>query len=207
MTAAVRCIRALRALALAAAGALLVAGCAQDPSPPDVYYRLLDAGAPAPRAQPILDGTVMVTRFHAEGVLAQRPLAWVDGAAPQALQQRHYHFWNAAPPEMLQDLTADVLRARGVAPRVLVAGSGVEADYRISGRLRRFEQEVGDGGGAIAVSLELALYREQPRRLLLLERYDVREPVAEHGIDAAAAAINDVLLTILERFVADLAAR
>ena len=138
-------VRCLRALALAAAGALLGAGCTQDPSPPDVYYRLLDAGAAAaPRARPILDGTVMVTRFHAEGVLAQRPLAWVDGAAPQALQQRHYHFWNAAPPEMLQDLTADVLRARGVAPRVMVAGSGVEAQWRVSGRVRRLEHVVGD---------------------------------------------------------------
>jgi len=195
----------VRAAALLVA-ALLGAGCAQEPVPPDLNYRLLHAADAVPRAEPVLDGTLMVARFRADGVLAERPLAWVGAAAPRALRQHHYHFWNSPPPQMLQDFAAEVLRARGVAARVLVAGAGVEADFAIAGRVRHLEQTVG-GEGEVVVSLELALYREEPRRLLLLQRYDVRLAPAAPGIDAAVAAINDAVLTILDRFVADLGAR
>ena len=100
-----------RARVAVVAIALTLAGCAEVAVVPDRHYRLLHDAPSAQPAEPALDGTLLVKRFRADGVLAQRPIVWADASSPRELQQYHYHFWNDPPPLLVQELVVDVLRA------------------------------------------------------------------------------------------------
>jgi ABC-type uncharacterized transport system auxiliary subunit len=181
-------------------------GCADVPVSPDRYYRLLHDGSAAEQAAPVLDGTLLVKRFRADGVLAQRPIVWTDASSPRELQQYHYHFWNDPPPVLVQELAVDVLRAGGAARRVIEPGMEAEADYVLVGRIRRLEHLVGREPG-VAVSLELALRRSDPPQLLMLERLEGRRPLQSPGVAPVVEAMNGVLLELLQRFLTALRRR
>jgi len=192
-------------LGLIACVAALLGACAQQPVPAERYFRLL-AASPPRLAAPALDGTLVVKRPLAGGLLAQRPLVYASTAAPRALSRYHYRLWADAPPAMLQQLVVRALREAGVARQVVTPGHGVRADYVLSARLLRLEHLVGDAP-AVAVALELSVIGEAGHELLWLHGYEERLPVATPGLEAAVAAMDEALSRILARFVADLAAR
>jgi ABC-type uncharacterized transport system auxiliary subunit len=185
---------------------LLLGGCGSaPPSPSDYYYRLLLPDAMARRSAPVVDGTVLVTRFRSEGVLADRAIAHARTAQPQELAQYSYHFWSAPPPEMLQLHVADYLRSSGVAHEVLLPEVGVDGSHELIGRIRRLEHLTGDAE-SVSVSLELGLLDLRDRSLLLLKTYDARGPVPAGGFSEVAAALNAAINEALQGFVSDVAA-
>jgi len=181
---------------------LALAGCAQAPVPPDRFYRLLPPAPPA-LDRPALPGTLLVKRFSADGVLAQRAMVHADAAAPGVLYQYHYHFWADAPTALLQAVTVQALRAARVAREVVTPELGVDARYELVGRVRRLEHLLGDAPAA-AVSLELIITSAEREAPLVVGDYQLTLPVADASVDTAVDAMSEAVGRILAQFVSSL---
>lgn len=184
---------------------VVLAGCAQAPVPPDRFYRLLPT-SPQALEQPALPGTLLVKRFSADGVLAQRAMVYADAAAPGVLYQYHYHFWADAPTALLQAVTVEALRAARVAREVVTPELAVDAQYVLVGRVRRLEHLLGDASAA-AVSLELIITGDDREAPLLLRDYQLTLPVAGSEVGLAVHAMSEAVGRILAQFVAALPRR
>ena len=182
---------------VAAAAALLwISACAGSPPPPDSFHRL-SVPPPAARATPLLEGAVEVDRFAAVAALRSRPLAVVDSGSG-VLRHARYDFWVDGPPGLLQHALVGYLRAAGVAGRVVTPELREDPRWVVTGRILRFERVAG-GGGAAAVTVELAL-RERasgPPRV-----HGVYEASRRAGADSAPAAIEALGLAVGEAFAA-----
>ena len=78
----------------------LLAACAQPSMPEDHFYRLTIKG-PERATTPLPAGTIQVERFVADGLTANRPIAFSEAGRPQVLQTYHYHFWVEPPTALL----------------------------------------------------------------------------------------------------------
>lgn len=197
--------RGLRSL-LAAVATAALGGCAGgEVEPPDRHYRLLIDTPPA-LEMPALPGVLLVKRFTADGLIAQRAVVYARAPSPGALFQYNYHFWAETPTVMLQELVARALRAARVAQQVTTPAHGVTSSHVLVGRIERLEHLLGDAP-AVAVALELAVFDGERRELVWLARYAEELPVGAPGVGPAVRVAGVALSRILARFVADLAAR
>lgn len=197
-------MRPLRPLLLLTLIAVL-AGCfgAAPPVPKEQYFRLI-ASAPAEQAQRKIPGGIEIVPFAGEGVMSERPLLFTaDGG--RKLEQRNYAYWTDAPPQMLRDQLVSYLRQVGVADNVVPSELRIGSAYAVRGTIKRLEQLVGSGSGAV-ISLELAVLENSSDRLVLSEIYTAEKPTSGDNIDAAVAALNDGLDEIFAAFAGDLAA-
>lgn len=180
--------------------ALTLAACAGPAAPPDVFYRI-EPGAPAQRfAKPALPGVLEVNRLAADGVVAERALAFArDGV----LGHYKYDFWSEPPGMLLQDRLAHYLTEAGLADRVVTPDLRVLSDWVLRGKVRRLEQIAGRS--EVAVGLELAVVGARDGRLVLLQTYETRVATPSERVEDAARAMEKGAAEIFARFLADLA--
>ena len=199
---------AWRAAGTALLAALLaLAACSQPPVPRDQFYRLSGAPPPQPYQMPPIEGTVVVERLRADGLLSQRPILYTSREWPNRLEQHNYQYWVESPPEMLSAVLLDYMRAANLATDVAEAGSRRPAGCRLTGTLRRMEQVVTAGAPSLAViEVELMLERINDRALLLHRTYRAEQPAADLDMAATAQAFDSALAALLARFASDLAA-
>jgi ABC-type uncharacterized transport system auxiliary subunit len=186
----------------------LLAAClgSAPPVPRDHYYRLLVDG-PAPGftqagAAVSLPGTLTVELLQADGLLRERPLLFSASGDPHELQQHDYHYWNDAPPRMLQDQMVAYLRRSGLARAVVTPDMRIRADYELSGKVRRLERLLGGGPARVVVELELALVRLDDEMLIVVDTYSEEEPAADDTVQSAIVALNRATARIFDRFLA-----
>ncbi len=181
----------------------LLAGClgAAPPVPRDHYYRLL---VPSPQqntgAVP-LPGIMVVELPQADGLLRERPLLYSESGESYELQQHHYHYWNDAPPRMLQDQMVSYLRRSGVSGQVVTPDMRIRADYQVSGKVRRLERLLGGGPPRVFVEIELALLRLSDEKVLVVETFGVEAPAGDESVEAAIVALNRATAEIFDRFL------
>lgn len=179
----------------------MLAGCTTMPVPEDHFYRLPDprvtAGARA------LEGTLAVQRLRTDGVYAQRPLLHCSDIDSVEVHQYHYHYWTDSPPRLLQDHLVAYLRGSGIASTTLADGTGIRADYVLSGRIRRFEQLQQGGKASALVELELAL-QERSGSILLVKDYRAEFRAANNSLPATVTAFDQALQQIYARLNEDL---
>jgi ABC-type uncharacterized transport system auxiliary subunit len=175
--------------------------CEQPPVPEDHFYRL-EVTATTPDVQP-LTGTVVVERFIADGVVADRPIAYSDRGNHRQVRAYHYHFWVEPPTVMLQNQMVAFLRASGVAERVVTPELRVQPDFIVAGKIIRFEQVRGSPP-AIAAELELSLRRSSDSRVLVLETRKVEGRAADDSVGAAVDAMSQAVSQIFLNFAAAL---
>ena len=181
----------------------LMAGClgSAPPVPRDHYYRLL---VPTPQqnagAVP-LPGIMVVELPQADGLLRERPLLYSESGESYELQQHSYHYWNDAPPRMLQDQMVTYLRRSGVSGQVVTPDMRIRADYQVSGKVRRLERLLGGGPPRVFVEIELALMRLDDEKVLVVETFSAEEPAGDESVDAAIVALNRATAGIFERFL------
>lgn len=192
----------IRILALAAVACIATA-CASGPAPRDHYYRLVAASPPA-LASPVIDGTVEVDRVRVEAISQGRRILYRDAANPGEIAQYTYHHWVDPPNVMLQEQLVTYLRDAGAAPSVVTPAVNVDADYRISGRLVRFERLLNGANPGVVVEIELVLTRRADDALLLLETYREERTAAGSGVSEAVDAFDAAVTAIFARFVADI---
>ncbi|HKP27001.1 MAG TPA: ABC-type transport auxiliary lipoprotein family protein [Dongiaceae bacterium] len=197
-------MRKLRAILLLPV-VLSLAGCfgSAPAVPKEQYYRLI-ADHPAEQAAKKITGGVEIVPFAGEGVMSERPLLFTaDGG--RKLEQRNYAYWTDAPPQMLRDQLVAYLKQAGVADSVAPSELRLDSAYVIRGTIRRLEQLVGSGSGAV-ISLELAVMENGNDRLVLSKVYTAEKPTSGENIDSAVAALNDGLDEVFAAFANDLAA-
>ena len=190
--------------ALLLAGALLAAcGGPQAPVPEDHYYRLKVAAPKTSPAQPHFKGTLVVQRMVADGVIAGRPIVYSEGGKELEVLEYHYHFWTEPPIMLLMDQLVSYLRAANIAETVVTAEIRSDADYSVSGKIKRLEQVRGGDPRSI-VELELALLKRPDDKVIFIRNYI--EEVSAGGEDVASAvkAMNAALGRIYAKFAADI---
>ena len=181
----------------------LLAGClgAAPPVPRDHYYRLL-VPTPAENAGAVpLPGVMTVELLRADGLLRERPLLYSETGESYELQQHNYHYWNDAPPRMLQDQMVTYLRRSGVSRQVVTPDMRIRADYQVSGKVRRLERLLGGGPPRVFAEIELALLRLSDETVLVVETYSAEEPAADESVEASIVALNRAAADIFDRFL------
>jgi ABC-type uncharacterized transport system auxiliary subunit len=184
---------------------VLLAACFGGGTPVDNFYRLTVPAPPA-LAVPPLDGAVEVRRPVALGMTGERALLVSDRVAPEQVKRRPYDFWTEPPPVMVQDALVTFLRRAKAAPLVVTSEFRVPAEYRIEGRLRRFEQIAG-AAPTVVVEMDLGLVRTGHNDLLHLATYQAEEPVAGTAAADAVPAYQAALTRVFGLFLTDLEAR
>jgi ABC-type uncharacterized transport system auxiliary subunit len=185
--------------------AVLVAGCAaQAPLPEEIYYRLHLPQATA--AQATTGGKLLlVMRPRSDGLYGERALAYSEDPEHRVLRQYHYHFWQDAPPSLVQGYLVAALRAHRLAAMVAEYDPGLDGDFVLASKLQRFEQLIDADGAKVVVSLELQLERGDHGRPLLLREYTETVPAASSAPNDAVAAFEGALQAIADRFAKDAA--
>ena len=195
-----------RVFALAAVVAALgLTACMAPPVPKEQYFRLVATPAAEKLAHP-LTGILEVAPLAADGVAGERPLLFTANGGLK-LEQRNYAYWTDLPTALIRDQMIAYLRGAGAADQVVASELRIGAAWRIQGDIKRLEQSAGDKADTGIIELELSLIDESDDHLVLSKVYRSEQPAADHGIDAAATALNAGLADVLKRFVADLDAR
>ncbi len=183
--------------------ASLVCGCAQPPVPEDSFYRLSTlAGSPRPVPPSRLDGTLVVRRLQADGLLSERSLVYAGGSTAAALQQYHYHFWTDSPTRLLQEVLVPYLRGAHVATEVITPEIGTDAKFELSGKVQRFEQIRG-ASPRVVVEMEFALSEPLAAKLLWVHGFRAEVECADESISTAVGAFNSAVTQIFDRLVKD----
>jgi len=183
---------------------LLLSGCfnSAPPVPRDHYYRVL-VSAPARSDAPMLRGVLTVTPLEADGLLRERPVVYSASGESYEMQQHDYHYWTDPPPRMLQIQLIDFLRHSGLAETVIAPDLRIEADFELSGRIKRLERLLGGGPPRVFAEIELALVESKSKQLILVRSYDAEVRSADESVAASITALNSALARIFESFLTD----
>lgn len=184
----------------------VLVACSQPPVPKDNFYRLHVGSPKQVYKKHILAGTVEVQRFNADGLMANRHIAYANSQRPNLLNEYNYHFWSEPPPVMIRDQLVDYLRAAKTSKRVVTPELRVSSAYIVSGKIKRFEHIRGNNAHA-AVELELAARHRRSGDLLYLGTYGVKTPVAGRDVASAVEAINRSVKEIFARFLNHIASK
>lgn len=184
-----------------ALGALpLVISCALGPAPVDHYYRL-SVGAPERLPAPVLAGVVEVAHLQGTPLTRERPLLRSDGADAVEIVPARFQLWESSPTLAVQRELIRWIEARGLADQAVAPELRVPHDWRIDGRLARFERVPG----GVLLEVELSLIRSPDGRLVLSRTYRIEQPAADDPADAARA-FGRALGTAFEQFASDVSA-
>ncbi len=185
---------------------LAVAGCGSAPPVPVERYYRIAVPAPTALSAPVLPGLLAVAPLQSDGLHSERALLYADQGQPRELRRYHYHHWADSPPRLLQEQLVAYLRQARAAATVLPDDPRLLAEYRVVGRLVRFER-LNDAERALAaVELELGLERKGSARPVWLRQYRAEMPARDGSVPAVAEAFEQAVGDVYGRFLSDLAA-
>ena len=179
--------------------ATLLSGCGGAPVPEEHFYRLPVGTGPALQAPP-LPGVLMVQRFTADAVISQRPMAFAEQPDVYDLKQYHYHVWADAPPKLLQEVTVNYLRERGVAGQVTTDSARVLGSYELAGKINHLEHLRGKVP-KVNVEIEFSLVRLSDNELIWSDTFGGDRPVGDVTVGGAVKAMGQGFETILDQLV------
>ncbi len=161
-------------------------------------------GQPGSRAEPLaFPGVLAVLPLEAEGLLRERPLLYSATGRATEMQQHDYHYWMDPPTRMLQLQLVDYLRASGLVQSVVTPDLRIQADYEVSGRIKRLERLLGGGPIRVVVELELSLVARATNDLIVVGSYRAGAIAADDGVESSVLALNRALRQVFESFLTD----
>ena len=184
---------------------LLLTACGSiEPVPEDRFYRLAESPVQPPLAQPLLSGVLAVGTVESPGIYSERAILYSEQGHPIELLRYHYHAWIDSPPQLIQDHITLFLRGAAVAPTVVTDNGLAKWEYRLTGRLRRFEREMRGTGSSVAVAIEYRLLRRGGSQPLWIKDYAAQVPVSGERVNDAVLAFSAALNQIDLELLADL---
>lgn len=187
-------------VALVSIGGL--AGCAQPPLPQDHYYRL---SVPLPDQRfdaPLLDGSLQVERFAAEGVLSGRPLVYSKPGDKNELLEYYYHFWMEPPAVMMQNQFIKFMRNANVSETIVTPDMRINPAYIMTGKIRRMERIVDDN--QVAFEVEVGLREAATNKVISLDIYGMQGPAEGSTVKDAVKAMDQLLAKVFQRVIDDM---
>jgi len=205
-----RHVDASRVLLACLAATFALPGCGIGPIPATRFYRLVAPPLePAPIPEPRLPGVLVVERFSADDLIAERPILYTNGTGLE-LHQHRYHHWVEPPTDMLQQQLVSYLQANGAASMVTTPEARVRPDFVLRGRLSRFERIVDDNPGSgvrVCIETHVSLTQAADQRLLWSDTYRLELPASGAAVAASVAAFDRGLGDLLARVAAGIPAR
>ena len=185
---------------------LLINGCVGQPAvPQDYFYRLPVVHPASPLQAPLVNGTVAVDQFNADGVYRDRPLLYVDAERPLEVLQYHYRHWIQVPTSLIQDNMVEYLREANVAERVERYSGGRRTEWLITGRLQKFERVVEQDRATAVVEIEMELRQRNQNGLhKRIEVYSSQVQAAGPSIHDTVTAFGDALQRIYDAMLSDI---
>jgi ABC-type uncharacterized transport system auxiliary subunit len=183
---------------------MIQSGCLSGPAPPDRFYRLEIPDAAARLELPRLPGRLLVDSVRGDAMTRERRMLYRNASDPSQVKREAYDSWVDPPPLMVQRAVVAFFRSANAAEVVITPEMRLDADFRLGGRVDRFERLVGQGSSRATIELEFTLVRVEDRKPLLLETYREHEDVAGSGAGDSVEAFSRALHRILERLVLDL---
>jgi cholesterol transport system auxiliary component len=177
---------AIHRLAVACAGALLLAGCSivgGEKVAPTIFAP--DVRATADPAWPSVRWQLSTSRPTAARMLDSSRIA--VSPVPGELQVYKDAVWARTPTEMVEDGVLRTLEDSGKIPAVARQGSGIGADYRLVMDLRRFEADYAGGtvpSAVVEVSAKLLHTQDQT----VVDSRTFRHAQPASGIEVALVA-------------------
>jgi ABC-type uncharacterized transport system auxiliary subunit len=192
------------AILLAITAMMVQGGCLSGSAPRDRFYRLEVPDAAARLELPRLRGRLLVDGIRGGAMTLERLMLYRNANDPSQVKREGYDQWVDSPPAMVQRAVVGFLRSANAARDVITPEMRLDADFRLAGRLSRFERLVGQGSPRATIELEFTLVRLEDGELLLLETYREEEPAGGDGIGSSVEAFSRALHRILERLSLDL---
>jgi ABC-type uncharacterized transport system auxiliary subunit len=185
-------------LAASLAMTFLLAACAGGPAPVDHFYRV-EVSAETTTSEATLPGTLHIDPLRTDGLIGQRQLLYRKEADSAEIRQHGYHRWTDPPAIALQTALVSFLRDAHAAEIVMAANTQTRPDYRVSGRIHRFERVLSEAAVVVEIDLTLTTTKGD---VLVHKSYAERHDAAD--VAAAAGAIGEAVRSIFERFLVDL---
>lgn len=185
---------------------LVLAGCSSAPVPEDSFYRVGDLPEPGlVFDQYPIDGRLLVELPRAAGIRRQRGILYSEDPDHVELRRYHYHYWEDAPPEMLQRRLIERLRDAEVAPTITERMT-TRVDSRLQTRLRRFERDVDGSSAHAVVTVDFVLFDGSGQGDALFRgSYTRRVPADSMRMIDTARAFTRAVDGVIDEFLAQLA--
>lgn len=185
---------------------LILAGCSSAPIPEDSFYRIGDLPEPGlVFEQYPIDGRLLIELPRAAGIRRQRGILYSEDPDHVELRRYHYHYWEDAPPEMLQRRLIERLRDAEVAPTITERLT-TRVDRRLRTRLRRFERDVDGTSAHAVVTLEFVLFDGSGQGDALFRgSYTRRVAASSMRMIDTARAFTQAVDGVIDEFLSQLA--
>jgi len=198
------CARYRVAILFAAAMVMVQGGCLASPVPPDRFYRLEVPSAAARLEAPRLDGRLLVDSIRGDATTLERLMLYRTESQSFQVRREGYDQWVEPPPVMVQRAAVAFLRSANAAQTVITPEMRLDADFRLGGRVNRFERLIGKDAPRVTIEVEFSLVRLADRELLLQETYREDEEIDGDDVDESVEAFSRALHRILGRLMLDL---
>jgi ABC-type uncharacterized transport system auxiliary subunit len=172
------------------------AGCGGVPK--TSYYTLQVPAAPAP-TDPRTNYTLGVEHFRAPQILRDDRIVYY--VSPTQMNFYEHHRWGSDPATLLSEFTAHWLETSGVFTQVKMLPVRERVDYTLGGNVTSFEEVDSEGAGKVRLALALSLVRTRDHKLVWSGEQRLETPLAEHGVEGVASALNASCAQALRQIV------
>jgi ABC-type uncharacterized transport system auxiliary subunit len=191
--------------------ALWLSGCmSQVNIPEDHYYRLPDISSQKIMPQNRNEATpsvsiinsLSVARFQMSGLPNTRAILYIDPVHPSEVKQYYYRHWVESPEKLIQESLLSYLAATGIAVQVTPANENPNAQYRVQGKIMRFERVMEGNEPKIVVKITIAL--NSTMGTYSTKTYQTEIISKNTTMDASISAFGTALSRIFQSIAEDL---
>ncbi len=185
---------------------LAVSACVSpEPVPENNFYRLIATEQASAVGSSSIDGTLVVERLRAFGILRERALLYSVESSPEAVRQHHYHHWTDSPTSLIREQIVKYLRQAGIASHVATEARSGAANYRLRIEIKQLERILlSDGGVAVEVVLAAELNAEDKARPLFTKEYSEKRVSSQSSVLASVRKKNEALTVIYSSIARDI---
>jgi len=180
--------------------AVIVAGCGA--ARPVHYYTPEQPPAAQPAVSKAHAVSLLVARVRATRLLEDDRIVY--GTSPVEMGVYSEHRWAEPPPEMIETMLIERLRATGQYQSVQRLSGAARGDYVVRGRLIALKELDLPSGIVARFAMELDLFQPKTGTVVWSQTYQHDEPVQKKSVEAVVEALQQNVETGLGQLTAGL---